>query len=123
MVDYAALAATAKRLIDENGRDVTLTRKDRTPVDPAKPWRAGGTTDTTIGPFRAVVVPYTEEEMGGTLIKRGDRQALVSGLDGSTNLVEQYNTLTDGSDIWKIEAVDIINPGDTRVVYTLQLRK
>lgn len=123
MVDYAKAAATAKRLIDDAGRNVTLTKTDRTPGTPATPWRAGGTSDTTIGPFKAAVVGFTEEEIDGTLVSRGDKKALLSGLDGDTNLIEEFNILTDGSDVWKIMSVKIVNPGDTRVVYVLQLRK
>jgi hypothetical protein len=123
MVDYAALATTAKRLIDDAGRNVTLTRTDRTAGNPATPWRAGGTNDTTIGPFKAAVVGFTEEEIDGTLVSRGDKKALLSGLDGGTNLIEQFNILTDGAEIWKIMGVTVVNPGDTRVVYKIQLRK
>ncbi len=123
MVDYIALAATAKRLIDAAGRDITLTKKDRSPADPNTPWRAGGVTDTTIGPFKGVVVPYEEKDVDGSIVRRGDRMALISGLDGGTNLVEQFDSLVDNGTVWKIQGVDVVNPGDTRVLYTLQLRK
>jgi hypothetical protein len=43
-LNYTALKAVAKRLIDENGRAVTLRRESRTPDESVKPW---GPSDTT----------------------------------------------------------------------------
>lgn len=75
-IDYASLAAVAQSLIGDNGRNVSLVQSSRTPADPSKPWRAGGTA-TTISPVKAVLVPYDEEE-GEENIKRGDTMAFVA---------------------------------------------
>ena len=39
MVDYTALAATATRLIEANGRSITVLARSQLPDDSAKPWR------------------------------------------------------------------------------------
>ena len=39
MADFVKLAATAQRLVEANGRAVDLFRVNRTPDDPARPWR------------------------------------------------------------------------------------
>ena len=58
MVDFVSLAATAQRLIEENGRSVTLFRKDRTPANAAEPWRGPDLTAPDpvagIGPVKVV---------------------------------------------------------------------
>jgi hypothetical protein len=122
MVNYASLATTAQRLINENGRTVTLTKTDRTPADSNKPWRAGGSSDTTVDVV-AVLVPYESKDVDGTLVKRGDNRAYVAALDTGAELIEDYDTLVDSSDYWRIQAVEVINPGDTRVLYDIQLRR
>ena len=43
-IDYVAAAATATRVISENGRLITLQKPSVTPADPAKPWGARTTT-------------------------------------------------------------------------------
>jgi hypothetical protein len=123
MVDYVALAATAERLINANGRDVTIVQKDRTPADANKPHRGGGASDTSVGPVKAVIIPFSADDVDGTLIRRNDKRAYVAANDTGVSLIEQFDTLTDGSDTWRIEAVDVINPGATRLLYDIQLRQ
>lgn len=125
MVDYTALAATAKRLIDKNGRDITLTKRDRTPTDANKPWRGGNAAPTSVGPIKGVLVPFTAEEIDGSLIRREDKKALVAANDDDSELLEQFDVLIDGdpADPWRILDVELINPGDVRVIYKFQVRK
>ena len=125
MVDYVSLAATAKRLIDANGRDITLTKRDRTPADSAKPWRGGNATPTSVGPVKGVLVPFESEEVDGSLVRRDDKKALIAANDDDSELLEQFDVLIDGdaTDPWRILTVEVINPGDTRVIYKMQVRK
>lgn len=48
MVDYNRARATAKRLIEQNGRDVQLYRITREPADSATPWRGPTSTDAVL---------------------------------------------------------------------------
>lgn len=77
-VNYVSLAATAKRLISENGKNVIFTRVvPETPVDMAKPWRAG-TPNSFQLTVRAVEYPYTVTEVDDKVIKRGDTRLYVA---------------------------------------------
>ena len=53
-IDYAGLAATARRLIDENGRDVSIVKDNARDV--ARPWADGGETSHDV---RAVQDSFT----------------------------------------------------------------
>jgi len=123
MVDYVKMAATAKRLINKNGRSVTLTKKDRTAANSSKPWRGPGTSDITVKNVKAVIVPFDTEDVDNQLVRRGDSRAYVAASDTDPNLIEDFDDLLDGTDKWKIIDVSIINPGDKRIVYDMQLRK
>ncbi len=130
MVDYVSLAKTAERLIEENGRTVTLVQAGETAVDPAKPYGP----DTSVGQTRhtvlGVITEFDNEDIDGTLIRRGDKRCLIAHnsivnvASGAESIViEDFDTLEDGTEVWKIEGVDTIHPGDIRIMYDLQLRK
>lgn len=130
MVNYVSLAATAERLIEENGRDLTVIQAGETAANPAEPWRA----DTPAGESRitvkGVIVEFDNEDFDGTLVRRGDKRAFIAhnsivdaaGAGESTEL-EGFDRLLDAGAEWKIVSVKAIHPGDIRVVYDLQLRK
>lgn len=130
MVNFVSLANTAERLIEENGRTLTLVRAGETAADPAMPWRA----DTTAGETRldviGVISEFKNEDFDGTLVRRGDKMALVahnsvadeaSGSDSV--IIEEFDRLLDAGAEWKILGVEPIHPGSTRIMYILQLRK
>lgn len=123
MADFVALAATAKRLIDANGRDVTLRQLDRGHANGSQPWRKPGATNVDVGPLKGVIVPFESNDIDGTLIRESDKKALVAANDTGANEIEKFDELIDGSDIWKIVRVKVINPGTTRVLYIIQLRQ
>jgi hypothetical protein len=52
MADYVRLAATAKRLVESNGRPVSFVRLQDAPADPDKPWR--GAADPRTPPAATV---------------------------------------------------------------------
>lgn len=122
MADYAKLAATAQRLINKNGRDMTLTLRDRTAADPAKPWEgpASPGTDTSVT-VKGVHLGYLTEEKNGVLTRSSYETAYVAALDTDPAVIETYDTLVDGSDVWHIQDVEKLAPGDTRILYILQL--
>ena len=130
MVNYVSLANTAERLIEENGRTFTIVRAGETAVDPAKPYgpdtSAGETRHSVLG----VIIEFENEDIDGALIRRGDKRCLIAhnsivdAASGADSLiVEEFDTLEDGTEVWKIEGVEAIHPGDTRIMYDLQLRK
>lgn len=122
MADYAKLALTAQRLIQSNGRSVTLKKLGEVDADPAEPWRASDGVDTTVT-LIAVIVPFEVADEDASLVRRGDMTAYVAALDGGTDELDKFDEMLDGTDVWKIVGGTVINPGDTRVLYVLTLRR
>jgi hypothetical protein len=123
--NYAELAVTADALITEFGRSLTLSKRDRTPADSSKPWQgpASPGTDTTVT-LLGVVNPSADEDMPGTVIKRGDAYAIISAIGaGSTTDVAQFDTLIDGSTKWHILNASGVNPGPVNLVWILHLKR
>lgn len=126
MADYAHLLTTAQRLIDKNGRNLVLHAQSETPSDGSKPWRANTPTDVVSHTAKGVVIDYTEEEVDGTRIMRGDKRCLLADRgDLSPDDFSIFDTLEDSLDssMWKILSVELVAPGPTRLVCILHLRK
>lgn len=134
MVNFTKLAATAKRLIEKNGRTVTITKDDRTPADPSMPWL--GPDDVPTSPdgltFQAKVafVPAT----GGGLGNRRQENPSVEDLEFKQGLVAHgslpagtdlltFNWLVDGLKVYRLESVEELKPADTELIYTLELAR
>ena len=139
---HIKLAATAKRLIEKNGRAVDLFKTNRTPANPAQPWRGvsgaptvpeGGVTIPSV--IMAFVPAEANDEGFGKMINDGDGSLSVAfdqiGLlatdslpTGITTLdVEQADAMRDGVDIWKIVKRGHLKPGDTSMIFALGLER
>lgn len=129
MVNYVRSAATAKRLIEENGRTVTLYRKVRTPVDVAKPWRGPDTTPATPDPnivaqVKAVIYPVKEEDVDDGLVRLGMQTAMVAHDSLSpTQDLSDIDAIKDGSYTYKVVKAVVIGPGDVKLVYQFFLER
>lgn len=128
-INYANLRKTAERLIRENGRDINIVRRSRTPADPAKPGRAVVTTTTSIT-VKGVILFADLEQVDNVTIERDDRIAFISAKAvedvNVTAFLEDYDYVVDGGDQYDIINKNVIEPGvagDSRVLYVLQLRK
>ncbi len=130
-LNYANFRTLAERLIEENGRDISLVRRDQgNPVDSAEPWRASTEAATITVVVKGVIIEFETEDFDGTLVRRGDKRVLISDKSvideggGATNLIiEDYDHVLDAGVRWKIINADTIEPGDTRIMYDLQVRK
>lgn len=123
-INYVQLAKIAQTLIQQNGRTLTITLRSRTPADPTMPWRGPNLADSNSITVIGVVVENRETDPKDELVRGGDKQAWISALDTDPALVEQYDVLLDSenNEFWKIDKVDTIGPGATRVAYKLTLR-
>lgn len=132
-LNYIAFRLLAERLINENGRSLTLQREDQfNPVDIAEPWRAADPAGANVVSLvvLGVFIEYEKEDFDGSLVRRGDKRVLVAAKDtddvrtGTENIdVEDFDTILDGTEIWKIITVEVIEPGPLRVMYDIQVRK
>lgn len=130
MVDYASFRLLAERLIEANGRELTLVRRDQGNLtDPAKPWRGSTEADTITVVVKGVFTEFEKEDFDGTLVRRGDKRVLISDKsvsDESSALnlkIEDYDHILDGKVRWKIMKPELIEPGDTRIMYDIHVRQ
>jgi hypothetical protein len=116
--DYGASAATADRLIQKFGTSVSITRSVPGAYDPATGAPAAPTvTSQTV---RAVVLDFPQRYIDGTLIRVGDRRALVSAVGSTAPLAGDVFT-------WKSQSLVVVTvkelgPAGLAVLYTLQVR-
>jgi len=136
---HVRLAATAQRLIEKHGRDVTLYRQERTPGVAIKPWRgvpASVAPESVMGPIKVAVVPVSGSGFGhliankpGELTKEIAQMALLAA-DSIADLTtvpaeldpRRYDTLVDGAHAYQIVSVGMLKPGDTILLYVLALQ-
>jgi hypothetical protein len=125
MVNYVRIAATAKRLIEENGRDVTLIKKTRAPADSAAPWR-GPTSpgNTTVDTIKAVIYPKEEKNSEGELVYMGYEVAMLAhdSLAAPSDLTT-LDAVVDEGLTYKVTKASKIGPGDTVITYELHLKR
>ena len=125
MVNYVRIAATAKRLIEANGRNVTLIRKSRTPANASEPWR-GPTSpgDATVGVVKAIIYPVREEEIDGFLIKAGMEKATIAHDSLATPQdLRDIDAIIDATVTYKVVKAVVIGPGGTNLVYEFFLER
>lgn len=139
MADFVKAAATAKRLVEANGREVVLFKRNRTPDNAAEPWRGvsgvptapeGGLSMTVTMSF----VPHFGSGFGKMVTDDGSGKGTQFdqiGLLASTSLpagrtfldVEQCDTIRDGDNIWKVERREHLRPADDSILFALGLKR
>ena len=108
--DYARLSATSVRLISRFGKTVLR----RTITNSGTEWAPSQTeVDTSID---GVVTDYKFNEIDGTLILATDKKLL------TTSLVTIADKIVDGSIVYSIISVSVIEPASTALLYKIQLR-
>lgn len=126
MVDYVSLAATAKRLIDANGRTVTLTKQGNTPATASKPWRGQSSPVVSTVSGKAV---FVDPSMMGTMftnednVKRGEQIALFAASNDAGNDLHLFDTITDDAVVWKILTAKLLAPASTRILYVFEVAR
>ena len=125
----ARLQKTASRLIAKHGAPMIVTARAATPMrDAAKPWR--GSTGTVTVTVRAVQYDYEEEEGKDATWRLSHSRFIVAEID--TAGAPQFSTvdlttatdLTDTSGhVWSIDSVEIVEPGNTRIIYILHVAR
>lgn len=121
MSDHSDFIALAQELIAEEGRSITLQQLSSTPADAGKPWN-GPTAPTVVADetVYGVFLPVSSlSDLGfkaedDDLIKRADQLILVPP---TTVDLRDMNRVLDKSIIWKIEWVQVLEPGDQVILY------
>lgn len=115
-MNYAGLSGLASRLITSAGAIATFTRQDSMGFDPALGVESIEEIEFTAN---AVKVAYTVREIDGTLIKAGDCRLIVEVV---TNAPQVGDAVTFGGVVYRVMAVESIEPGGVTVIYKLQVR-
>lgn len=116
--NYNQTASTASRLIQRFGASVGMSRTVPGAYNPANGAPAAGTT--TAQTVQAVVLDYPQKYVDGTLIRAGDRRALVSAVGTTAPLAG--DTFTWKSQALVVVSVKELGPAGVAVLYTLQVR-
>ncbi len=133
MVNFVKAQALAKRLIEANGRSVTLISDSTTAAAPAEPWlgpdfSAGKVEETVIAAF----VPAAGTGFGSSiaqlldskLLQGFDEVALIAATSLSgANAIGVFDRLRDGSTLWKIIKVATLKPASLEVIHQLGLNR
>lgn len=129
-LDYVSFQNLAERLIEENGRTISLVRRDQgNPADPSKPWRGSTGADKITVVVKGVFIEFEKQDFDGTLVRRGDKRLLVAAKSvtdesNASNLkIEDYDEVLDAGVRWKIITAELIEPGDLRIMFDLQVRQ
>lgn len=130
MVDYVRLQATALRLINENGRAITLVRKSRTPADANEPWNGPTGMDTSLSLVGVFVPPNSVREFGLPALGEGTEyvdmlrfsQQIVI-VAPQANDVRGYEIVRDRSVDWGILATQVLRPGDLTMLAFIGVRR
>lgn len=115
--DYTSLIATAKRLLERFGQDMTLQAVTAPSYDPS----TGGTSGSQVSETKpGVIFPYKNgiTAMQESLILAGDQQVFIL-LDAAPKPTDKLQV---GSRQYSIINVKAIEPGGVTVLYELQVR-
>jgi hypothetical protein len=114
-IDYVGLAATATRLLTENGKAAVYIRA--TPITSSDPVAGtvtqGTAVDTSVA---AVEIQYNEAYQPGALIQSGDRMYALDAAPGLEDML-----IIDTAE-WEIVQVWPKKPGDLLVAAFAQVR-
>lgn len=114
-LDYTNTAATATRLLERFGAAATLKRQTAGAYDPSTGTSAVTTTSLST---TAAVFDYDQKYIDGTLIKQGDKRALIAPAYAPV----QGDIFAWASKDWTIVAVEAIAPASTAVLYDCTIR-
>lgn len=136
MANFLKSAATAKRLIEKNGRLVQLLKANTAPDNPAEPWLGNSNAPSTgeggdSRDVKVAFVPPSGSGLGRSVVqalsgngKRLDEIGLIASasLPAGVNL-EGFDRVRDGSDIWQIVGMHHLKPADVSILFAIGLTK
>lgn len=129
MVDFTALRATTKSLIDANGRYVTIRQQSNTPSDSAEPWNVA--EPSVVASVSGSGVFVTDKTRGGIALsiaqstidgmKTSNAVVLFAAADDGGYSLEDFHEIVDGSRVWRIIRVEVLQPASDRLLYFFEV--
>lgn len=117
--NYARIAKSAKRLIDRFGGDLDIVATSIVPNPEG--WKPGTSTPYETA-LKGVFTKYEEKYIDGTVIQRGDQKVLIAA-QGVTMPPNLTGFLKRGTEKWTIVKIEPLCPGDTNIIYKIQVRQ
>lgn len=116
---YPRMAETTLKQIADKGRTIKLVTPGNDVYVPGTGFTPGTPTEQTP---KAVFVDYKAQDVDGTIIRADDKQCLIaaSSLTGEPTTADKVK---EGSTEWAVVKVEVIKPGDTALLYRLQVRR
>lgn len=118
--NYARAVKTAQTLIRKFGGSVNIVATSE--ATNADPWKPGVPTENRLDGIKAVFLNYETKFIDGTKIKVGDQKVLIAAGD-AVIAPDMNGWIERGTEKWHVKSVEKLNPGDTTVLYTLQVRQ
>jgi hypothetical protein len=115
---YQHLAEISAREIGAKGRDITLRRRSRI-FDPANGLVSETVSDQAA---RGLFTLYEAGQRDGSTIQQGD-QGLLLAASGLATPPSDEDEVLDGGLTWQVMRVERLQPGETALLYRLQLRR
>ena len=133
MADHTEFLIMARKMIAEDGRQVTFAKLDATPADSNKPWN-GPASPSFVNKVTTLAIFLPEGSILGfgdfnkvikddDLFKAADEVLLVAPPSTGENLAD-YNVVQDGSDVngtgtKRITIIKELRPADMTVLYAM----
>lgn len=93
-INYIRLAAIAERLVRENGRVVTLRKRNDMPPDANEPWNPSA--DDALVEVRAVIAPHEDSDDEAQRTRSGEGQAIIAENAAPGQELDTFSDLIDG---------------------------
>lgn len=130
--DYTEFQNTAKELIEEFGRSVTLNRFDDAVADVNKPWRGGApraAPDDTVSAIGVFVDTITSRSLGILIDRDGNetgesRVLIIATASAPGKDLRLFNELldTDG-ELYTITSLNVLQPGPAEILVAFKVSK
>lgn len=128
--DYTELAATSKRLITKFGRSVTFVKPSTTLIDPSKPWLGSTGTEITLVTVAVFVPPNQVRQFGLSALGYGTEFTEFTQFSEQIAIcypedarLKDYPTLRDGGVDWGVVGVQMLEPGDKKLLAYVGVRR
>lgn len=131
MPDYARLAQTAARLVENAGRDITFVRLNENAADPTQPWKGPPSGGEVELPAHGVFVPpNTVRQFGLSALGEGTEfvdlvtmsEQVIITFQGENDLRE-YTEVIDRTERWGIIGLQVLRPGPTTLLAFVGVRR
>lgn len=115
-----------KRMIDSSGRAVTVSKQGAQAQDQDQPWRGQDKYPPAQVTGNGV---YVSANSLGHLVqnkeglKRAQQVLLFPADDDQGQLLEDFDQVLDGTTSWRISQVEVLQPGEVRMLYVFGLTR